>query len=134
MVVTAALVRDGREVLLCHRSPDRRWYPDVWDFPGGHVEHGEAPLKALHRELVEEVGVAIDVEDLSDEPDLRFREGDLDLSVWAVHTWQGEAGNQAPEEHDRVEWVRIDAAAAMELAHPSYRDWLPTLATGPLSG
>lgn len=84
---------------------------------------------ALHREVTEEVGIDIDVELLSNDPDLWFREGDLDLSVWAVRTWQGDAGNQAPEEHDRVEWVRIDAAAAMDLAHPSYRAWLPTLAT-----
>ena len=134
VVVTAALVRDGREVLLVHRSPDRRRYPDVWDFPGGHVEHGETPLGALHREIEEELGAAVDVERLADEPDLRFREGDLDMSVWAVRTWQGEVSNRAPEEHDRLAWVPIEAAAAMDLAHPSYRDWLPTLATKPASG
>ena len=84
VVVTACLVRDAGEVLLCHRSPDRRWYPDVWDLHGGHVEHGESPLSALHREVLEEVGVAIEIEVLADDPDLRFREGDLDLSLWAV--------------------------------------------------
>ena len=41
-VVAALLVRADR-VLLCHRSPDRRWFPDVWDFPGGHVEESGAP-------------------------------------------------------------------------------------------
>ena len=42
-LVAALLVRDGR-MLLCHRSAGRRWYPDVWDFPGGHVEGGESPM------------------------------------------------------------------------------------------
>lgn len=48
-VVCAALVRDGR-VLLGHRSPGRRSYPDVWDLPGGHVDGGETPAAALVRE------------------------------------------------------------------------------------
>lgn len=42
-VVAGLLVR-GTEVLLGHRSPGRRWYPDVWDLPGGHVEDGELHL------------------------------------------------------------------------------------------
>jgi 8-oxo-dGTP diphosphatase len=55
LVVAATLHSDDR-ILLCHRSPTRRWFPDVWDFPGGHVEPGEAPLQALARELLEELG------------------------------------------------------------------------------
>ena len=36
-VVAGVLVR-GSAVLMGHRSPSRRWYPDVRDSPGGHVE------------------------------------------------------------------------------------------------
>ena len=42
-VVVGALVRDGR-VLLAHRRPDKRAYPDVWDLPGGVMEDGESEL------------------------------------------------------------------------------------------
>ena len=55
-VVVGALVRDGR-VLLGHRRPDKRAYPDVWDLPGGVMEDGESELDALARELREELGV-----------------------------------------------------------------------------
>ncbi|OYN98759.1 hypothetical protein CGZ95_11820 [Enemella evansiae] len=44
-IAVAALVRDGR-VLLAHRHPERRWYPDCWDLVGGHVEPGETPEQA----------------------------------------------------------------------------------------
>jgi len=57
-IVAGLLVRGGR-VLLCHRSAGRQWFPDVWDLPGGHVERGELPIKALVRELKEELGIRI---------------------------------------------------------------------------
>ena len=56
-VVVAAMLCRGRSVLLCHRSPGRLWYPDVWDLPGGHVEPGEHPGQRPARELSEELGV-----------------------------------------------------------------------------
>ena len=52
-VVVGALVREGR-VLLVHRRPDKRAYPDMWDLPGGLIERGESELGALTRELHEE--------------------------------------------------------------------------------
>src|SRR4029450_2629954 len=55
--VVAAILRRDNRVLLCHRPPERAWYPDVWDLPGGHVEHGETPTEALARELREELAV-----------------------------------------------------------------------------
>ncbi|MGO9900150.1 MAG: NUDIX domain-containing protein [Solirubrobacteraceae bacterium] len=49
-MTAAILIRAGR-VLLCHRSPERRWSPGVWDLPGGHIEPGEAPGAAVAREV-----------------------------------------------------------------------------------
>lgn len=45
-IAIAALVGDG-SLLLAHRHPARRWYPDCWDLVGGHVEHGESPTDAV---------------------------------------------------------------------------------------
>ena len=56
-VVAAILCRGDR--VLCHRHPDRSWYPDAWDLPGGHVEEGELPRHALLREMHEELGIGI---------------------------------------------------------------------------
>ncbi|UUZ59363.1 NUDIX hydrolase [Nocardioides sp. B-3] len=58
VIAVAALVRDGR-VLLGHRHPRRRIYPDCWDLVGGHVEAGETPEQAVIRECGEELGVRI---------------------------------------------------------------------------
>jgi 8-oxo-dGTP pyrophosphatase MutT (NUDIX family) len=115
-VVGALLVRAGR-VLLCHRSPDREWYPDVWDIPGGHVETGEAPAAALARELAEELGVDAEVPDA---PIATAVDGDLRLRVWRIDAWRGRPANRSPDEHDAFGWFTADEACALALAHPSY--------------
>ena len=37
--VAGAVIRDDT-VLLVHRSPSARFWPDVWDLFGGHVNEG----------------------------------------------------------------------------------------------
>ena len=120
-VVCAALVRDGR-VLLGHRSPGRRWYPDVWDLPGGHVDDGETPAAALVREVREELGVRIEAS--SGPPDAVLTADGLHLLAWVIRTWDGEVVNAAAEEHDELRWVDAAGLDALPLAHPGYRDLL----------
>ncbi|MGY1857097.1 NUDIX domain-containing protein [Modestobacter sp. SYSU DS0290] len=127
-VVTGALLQDGR-VLLTHRSPHRRWYPDVWDLPGGHVDDGETELDALRRELREELGVealAIDPEPVARISDPA---ADLSLGVWAVRAWRGTPTNACPDEHDEIRWADGAGLPSLELAHPGYLHLLSALLT-----
>jgi len=115
----ALLVRDGR-VLLGHRSPHRRWYPGVWDLPGGHVADGESPQEALVRELEEELGIVVDV-DLGDPVahvvDYTGQDGGFDIVIWTVTAWDGDVTNCAPEEHDELRWFARDKVPRLRLSH-----------------
>ena len=111
------LIRDGR-VLLVHRSPDRPVYPGVWDFPGGHVEHGETGPDALVRELAEELDVVITAPSI--EPDLVLEADDYRVRIWVIRDWSGVARNAQPEEHDDFGWFDRDAALAIDFADPEY--------------
>lgn len=112
-VAAALLVRDGR-VLLCHRHPDRRFYPDAWDIPGGHIEGDEEPVEALCRELAEELGVV--VEPANAEPWAVVHPApDVTLSVWIVRRWHGVVENLAPTEHDQIGWFTPQETERLDL-------------------
>ena len=60
--VAIAILRreiDGR-VLIARRLSGKS-YPDCWEFPGGKIEPGETAERAVVREAMEELGVAIEV-------------------------------------------------------------------------
>jgi 8-oxo-dGTP pyrophosphatase MutT (NUDIX family) len=114
-ISVAALVRDGL-VLLAHRHPSRRWYPDCWDLVGGHVEPGELPHQAVSRECLEELGVY--VRDPRPFP-MSVIDPTLDVHAYLVTRWEGEPVNAAPEEHDDLRWFRPSDLADLKLAHPT---------------
>ena len=58
--VTAALVVEGGRVLVARRLRPVA-LAGLWEFPGGKVEPGESPRCALARELVEELGLEVEV-------------------------------------------------------------------------
>ena len=99
-----------------HRSPERRWYPDVWDIPGGHVEPGEDEPGALARGLREEVGVV----PRGPVPLARLEDGGLCPSLRVVRGWDGEPRNLQPHEHDELRWVTAAGLPELRLAHPAY--------------
>jgi 8-oxo-dGTP diphosphatase len=59
-VVAAVIQRDDGRFLLSRRAPGSH-LGGLWEFPGGAVEDGETPGAALQRELLEELGVEVEV-------------------------------------------------------------------------
>lgn len=60
--VAAAVIRNGDKFLATQRGYGD--YKDGWEFPGGKIEEGETPEKALEREIREELGAEIIAGDL----------------------------------------------------------------------
>jgi mutator protein MutT len=60
--VVAAIIRRDEQILITRRF-DHVHLPGLWEFPGGKVEINESLAAALEREIFEELGVRIQVED-----------------------------------------------------------------------
>jgi 8-oxo-dGTP diphosphatase len=114
-IAVAALVRDGL-VLMVHRHPLRRWYPDCWDLVGGHVDSAESPHQAVSRECLEELGIYV-----HDPLPIAMTVSDptLDMHAFLVTRWEGEPVNAAPEEHDDLRWFGPSDLADLKIAHPA---------------
>ncbi len=59
-VAVAVITRSDGSFLLARR-PEGKPYAGYWEFPGGKVEPGESSLHALNRELMEELGIHIEL-------------------------------------------------------------------------
>ncbi|QEE11535.1 (deoxy)nucleoside triphosphate pyrophosphohydrolase [Bartonella krasnovii] len=63
LVVACALLDQDNRVLLTKR-PQGKSLAGLWEFPGGKVEQGEIPEISLIRELEEELGIHVQVDNL----------------------------------------------------------------------
>ncbi|MCW5873537.1 MAG: NUDIX domain-containing protein [Anaerolineales bacterium] len=114
-IVAALLIRSNK-ILLGHRTPDRAFYPDVWDIFGGHIELGETQAQTLVRELKEELGILA--------TEWQFLETmplpSASLHLYLVSEWDGEPANVQLEEHERIEWFSLEEAVQLKLADASF--------------
>ena len=61
-VGSAIIQRDGR--YLVSQRPEGSHLGQVWEFPGGKIDHSETHAQALRREIREELDVDVDVGEL----------------------------------------------------------------------
>ena len=101
VVVGAAVIRRGR--LLATRRTRPAEARGLWELPGGKVEPGETPERALVRELKEELGCDVRV--------VGSLEGEQPITggyVLRVLLAEITSGEPVPHEHDALRWLGPD--------------------------
>lgn len=120
-IVNALLLSEDK-VLLARRSAQRKAYPDLWSFPGGHVEDNETFYQALHRELSEELGIVPVAYRLTTQiSDPNATTEPIYYHLYAVTDWEGEPAI-IDEEHSELRWFSLlEASSLVGLALDEYR-------------
>lgn len=88
LVVAGLILGDDGRVMITQRRADQA-LPLQWEFPGGKVEPGEAPVAALERELREELGVTVAVGRIWDVVFHAYPDFDLVMLVYACRIVEG---------------------------------------------
>ncbi len=118
----AVFVVENHRVLLVHHRGLDRWLP-----LGGHIDPGEDPISAVHREALEESGLRIELlveKPLPLLPDVKVLPPPLYMDihpiqdqhkhlgmVYFAHPIEGEL-TLAPAEHHAIRWFQAEAIEA----------------------
>ncbi|MBX9637074.1 MAG: Nudix family hydrolase [Nitrosomonas sp.] len=99
-VVAAVILRPDGQFLLTQR-PSGKVYAGYWEFPGGKVEPDESLLRALERELWEELGIHV----VHAQPWITriftYAHATVRLHFFRVVEWEGEV---LPREEQGLSW------------------------------
>ena len=110
--VVAAIIRREDEVFATQRGYGD--WKDWWEFPGGKMEPGETPEKALRREIREELSTEISVDDF-----LCTVEYDYPKFHLTMHCFLCSLLTEAMQlnEHEASQWLKKDELESI--------NWLP---------
>ena len=110
--VVAAIIRDGNRVFATQRGYGD--YKDGWEFPGGKIETGETPQKALAREIKEELDTGIVVGDLLTIIEYDYPTFHLSMQCFWCQIVEG---TLVLKEHEAARWLDLESIDSV--------DWLP---------
>lgn len=102
LVVAGLIGRPDGRVLVTRRRADQP-LPLLWELPGGKIEPGEAPARALERELLEELGARATIGPIWEVLFHRYPAQDVLMLVYACRIEPGEEPRAV--EVDALAWV-----------------------------
>jgi 8-oxo-dGTP diphosphatase len=110
IVVAAMIVGDDGRILIAER-PEGKFMAGWWEFPGGKLEFGEPPEAGLAREVREELGIEIEVDDPFHVVNVARTPESAVLVVFYWCRWTG--GQIELLDAGDVRWVTVDEFASV---------------------
>ena len=107
--VVAAVVDDGQRYLVTQRQAGVH-LAGLWEFPGGKVRDAESHEQALRREMFEELGVDVEVDDLVLSTSHRYPDRTVSLHFYKCRL----LGLPRPQLGQQMQWVTRAELGALE--------------------
>ena len=111
-LVTAAIIRDGEDILVVRRVADEM-LAGFWEFPGGPVEHPETLQECLERELFAVLDIATKAGSVVAVCDHEYESGSIKLVAMETEIVQGTITLSV---HDKVRWLPASDILSLKLA------------------
>jgi len=111
IAVYVALERDGMFYFL--RRKDTGWEDGKLTLPSGHVDKGEYPSDSAVRELEEETGISIDIDQLELLGTVYRRDKYVDF-YFVAYDWIGEPEVKEPDKASEGVWTTPDSEDLIE--------------------
>ena len=119
--VAAFIINDKKQVLLQKRSPNKRFNPNKWALCAGHVDAYESLENAMLREIKEEIGIDVSINDLkrlgNREVNIRETNSHITYYYYVKVNLKEEDFVIQKEELSMVKWFDIDEVVKMILNH-----------------
>lgn len=114
--VAGAILVYENKVLCAQRGKGKYDYISYkYEFPGGKLEMGESPREALHRELIEEMDIDIDINAMKTYMSVEHRYEDFEIRM---HTFvcHMEHNDVNLKEHINALWLEVDKMKDLDWA------------------
>lgn len=110
--VVAAIILKDNKIFATQRGYGE--FKGGWEFPGGKVEEGEPPEKAIVREIKEELDTSIEVNEYFDTVEYDYPTFHLSMKCYICSVLEGKLELL---EHEASKWLDKDTLESV--------DWLP---------
>ena len=117
--VVAAIIKRNNTYLLARRATHKD-HAGKWEFPGGKIDEGESPEKALERELFEEFGVVAKAG--KHVATHQFDYGSFQIELMAYEVDCNEGTFQLTD-HDQIAWARLEEFQDYDLSEADVAIW-----------
>lgn len=114
--VVGAILENSNGEIFCAMRPKDKTFPGMWEFPGGKIEEGEEPKRALEREIKEELNIDIRADKLFDEVEKEYDKFIIKLSCYNCTVL--DFSEFILVEHQEFKWIKKESLMTL--------NWVPT--------
>jgi 8-oxo-dGTP diphosphatase len=119
-VAVKGIIRKDGKILIVKRSICDAHRPCAWETVGGGIDENESPYEALEREIMEEAGIEVIIQEPFNVFHFKKDDGEYRIGITFICDWvSGEI--VLSEEHSEHKWIHPTEFAQFESV-PSLHD------------